>query len=113
MKTPLSDISANQLRRAIAIKERIEALQMQLDNLFGALAPAAAPVVPKKRRMSAAGRARIAAVQRARWAKQKKAQGLATKPARKRRGKLSPEGRARIVAAQKARWAKAKAQQGK
>ncbi len=63
--------------------------------------------------MSTAGRARIAAAQKAPGARQKKAQAAATKPARKRRGKLSPEGRARIIAAQKARWAKVKAKQGK
>jgi hypothetical protein len=34
---------------------------------------AAAPAAPKKRKMSAAGRKRIAAAQRKRWAKQKAA----------------------------------------
>jgi hypothetical protein len=113
MKTSLSDLSIDQLRRAIAIKAQIETLQKQFESLFGAPTPVAAPRVAKKRGMSAAGRARIAAAQKARWAKQKKAQVVAAKPAKKRRGKLSPEGRARIIAAQKARWAKAKAKQGK
>ena len=113
MKTSLTDISTDQLRRAIAIKEQIETLQKQFDDQFGGPTPPAPPRVARKRGMSAAGRARIAAAQRARWAKQKKAQGVAAKPAKKRRGKLSPEGRARIIAAQKARWAKAKAKQGK
>ncbi len=109
MKTTLTDLSTDQLRRAVAIKEQIETLQRQFDSLFGASTPVTAPRAARKRGMSAAGRARIAAAQRARWAKQKKAQVAAAKPAKKRRGKLSPEGRARIIAAQKARWAKAKA----
>ncbi len=113
MTTPLTNISTDQLRRAIGIKEQIETLQNQFDSLFGAPTPVAAARVARKRGMSAAGRARIAAAQRARWAKQKKAQVAASKPAKKRRGKLSPEGRARIIAAQKARWAKAKAKKGK
>ena len=112
MKTSLTDLSTEQLRRAIAIKEQIETLQKQFESLFGASTSVAAPRVTKKRGMSAAGRARIAAAQKARWAKQKKAQGVAAKPAKKKRGKLSPEGRARI-AAQKARWAKIKANKGK
>jgi hypothetical protein len=60
--------------------------------------------------MSAAGRARIAAAQKARWAKLKGGNGdlMAAKPAMKKRT-MSAAGRARIVAAQKARWAKIKA----
>jgi hypothetical protein len=59
--------------------------------------------------MSAAGRARIAAAQRARWAKAKgqKAVSIATK----KRRKLSGTAIARIRAAQKTRWAKWRKQQ--
>ncbi len=53
--------------------------------------------------MSAVGRARIAAAQRARWAKVK-GQKVVSITARKRT--MSPAARRRIVAAQKARWAK-------
>lgn len=64
----------------------------------------------KKRKMSAAAREKIAAAQRARWAKQKGTAGPLTavvmeEPKKKKR-KLSPEARARIVAAVKARWAR-------
>lgn len=54
------------------------------------------------RTVSAAGRARIAAAQRARWAKQRgqKVVSIATKRT------MSPVARKRIAAAQKARWAK-------
>ena len=65
---------------------------------------------PKKGGMSAEGRARIAAAQKARWAKAKvlktAAPASAEKPAKR---KMSAAGRARIIAAQKARWAKVKA----
>jgi hypothetical protein len=54
----------------------------------------------RKRTISAAGRKRIAAAQRARWAKQKQAQ----KPKRT----MSATARRRIAAAQRARWAKVK-----
>jgi hypothetical protein len=56
----------------------------------------------KRRTISAAGRARIAAAQHARWAKSK---GETVSTARRTRRPLSPAARKRIVAAQKARWA--------
>jgi hypothetical protein len=60
----------------------------------------------KTRTISAAGRTRIAAAQRARWAKIK-GQKVVSISSRKA---MSPAGRRRIVAAQKARWAKWRAQ---
>ena len=54
--------------------------------------------------ISAAGRKRIAAAQRARWAKIK---GQKVVSINSRKGRtMSPAARKRIVAAQKARWAK-------
>jgi hypothetical protein len=55
------------------------------------------------RTISAAGRARIAAAQRARWAKMK---GRKVVSISANKGKMSPAARRRIAAAQKARWAK-------
>ena len=113
MTTPLTIPSVQQLRRAIAIKEQIQALENELVSLTGA-APAAAPGASRKKfTRSAATRAKMAAAQKARWAKLNRGTPAAAKPARKRKGQLSPEGRARIVAAQKARWAKRKARKGK
>jgi hypothetical protein len=59
-----------------------------------------------KGRISTAGRRKIAAAQRARWAKLKgqKVVAIAT-PTRKNRQPLSAAARKRIAAAQKARWA--------
>jgi hypothetical protein len=62
----------------------------------------------KRGTMSAAGRARIAAAQRARWAK---AKGEKVVSIRIRKRTMSPAARRRIVAAQKARWAKWRKQQ--
>jgi Skp family chaperone for outer membrane proteins len=58
--------------------------------------------------MSAAGRARIAAAQRARWAKLK---GQTERSAAPKRRKMSASSIAKIRAAQKARWAKWRKQQ--
>ena len=58
----------------------------------------------KKRTISAAGRKRIAAAQRARWAKIK-GQKVVSIAARTGHS-MSPAARRRIAAAQKARWAK-------
>jgi hypothetical protein len=80
------------------IREEIAKLSQVVRLLEGGQTNAKAAT---RRTMSAAGRARIAAAQRARWAKVK-GQG---KPKRK----LSAAGRARIAAAQKARWAKIRA----
>jgi len=55
------------------------------------------------RKISAAGRARIAAAQRARWAKMKGKSGMPKKRT------MSAAARKRIAAAQRARWAKVKA----
>ena len=58
------------------------------------------------RKISAAGRARIAAAQRARWAKARKSAKVV--PIRRKRA-LSAAARRKIAAAQRARWAKVKA----
>jgi len=60
----------------------------------------------KRRAFSAATRAKMAAAQRARWAKVEPAQ--TAKPARLR---MSAAARNRIAAAQRARWAKVRVQQ--
>jgi len=102
----LLSLTTKQLRRAADLKEMIEALNTELASILGTPAPVSAKR-PKKRGMSAAGRAAVAAAQKARWAKIKKAKPTAKSPAKKR--KMSAAGRAKISAAAKARWAKAKA----
>jgi hypothetical protein len=64
------NLSAQQLRRAAAIKEQIQSLENELGRIFGSSTTPVAVAAPKKRRkMSAAGRARISAAAKARWAK--------------------------------------------
>jgi hypothetical protein len=131
----LLNLTAAQLTKAAGLATEIERLNAELSELFGAsgrapspatlpaIAPAAVEAVktpgkrgPKKGGMSAAGRAAIAAAQKARWAKHRQ-NGFkvespkieASKLGRPVKRKMSAAGRARIIAAQKARWAKAKA----
>lgn len=125
---PTSAPSIDQLKRALAISEQIEKLQAELASILGsrATAPASAPAkteTPKpaksgKRTMSPEARARIAAAQRARWAKSKgqpSAEPAKVAPkagAKAKTGKktrtISPEARAKMAAAAKKRWAKLK-----
>ena len=103
--------SLAQLKRAITISEQIESLQSQLASILGGSAPlvgsAPAPTARKvrkgKRTVSPEARAKMAAAQKARWAKKKGGEAPAAKPA-KRKGGLTPEGRAKLAAAMKARW---------
>jgi hypothetical protein len=64
-----------------------------------------------ERHMSVEARARIAAAQRARWAKQKRRQGSArpAKASGTRKRTMSADARARIAAAQRRRWARVRA----
>jgi hypothetical protein len=101
----LTSLSPQQLRHAADLQEKIATLQQELAEYLGAPVKSGATTTRKKTRMSAAGRARIIAAQKARWAKVK-----AGKPAvKKGKRKMSAAGRARIAAAARARWAKAKA----
>jgi len=63
------NISATQLRRAADIQDKIESLQGELNQLLGNGSTVAPKPERKRRKMSAAARAKIAAAQRARWAK--------------------------------------------
>jgi hypothetical protein len=103
MSIQLSSLTATQLRRAADLKEKIDALNKEMASILGAPAPVSAKA-PKKRKMSRAGRAKIAAAQKARWAKVK-----GTKPAKAKKRKMSAAAKAKISAAAKARWAKVKA----
>ena len=103
------NLTPKQLRQAANLKEKIVALEKELNQLFGSTAkPVASPAPKKRRKMSAAGRAKIAAAAKARWAKVK-GQKTAAKPVKKARRKMSAVARAKISAAAKARWAKYRA----
>lgn len=111
----ISNLSVQQLRKAATLKEKIEALEKELNQLLGSAAGAVAgPALPKKKfKMSAAAKAKISAAAKARWAKIKgsaPAAKSATKPAAKKgKGKMSPAAKAKLSAKLKAIWAARKA----
>ena len=74
----LQNLTIKQLRRVISIKEEIESLNAQLAGIMdngvrGPGRPRGRKTTKKRRKMSAAGRAKIAAAAKARWAKAKAA----------------------------------------
>ena len=79
LRTNMTNLTPQQLRKAADLKERIDGLQNELNSVLGGEVPVpaqaamAAPDMPRK--------------------------------GRRRRRKLSPKGRAAISAAAKARWA--------
>ena len=104
------NLSVQQLLKAAALKEKIQSLEKELNHLLGATAASAASPAPVKKKftMSAAGRARISAAAKLRWAKIK---GTA-KPAaavKKGRSKMSAAAKAKLSAKLKAFWAAKKA----
>jgi hypothetical protein len=102
------NLTPAQLRKAANIKEKIQSLQKELNQILGASASAATTEAPRKKwKMSAAGKAKIAAAARARWARIKGAKSPSAKPAPKR--KMSAAAKARLSAMAKARWKKVKA----
>ena len=113
MTLPMSNLlslSSAQLKRAAAIKDQIEDLNRELAGLLGSPATASKPAKgARKGGMSAAGRAAVAAAQRARWAKIKAAKPAAKTAAKKKKFTMSASAKAKISAAAKARWAKVRA----
>ena len=115
------NLSAQQLRQAANLKEQIAGLEKQLAAILGSGTEAEVKPV-KKGGMSAAGRARIAAAAKLRWAKVRAAKGksvaekvikavknsakpaVVVKPAKKK-FKMSAAAKAKLSALMKARWA--------
>ena len=85
------------------LTKEINAIAAALSAFGTAYGKGSAP----RRSISAAGKARIAAAQRARWAKARG--GKATVVAMPKKRTMSASARKRIAAAQRARWAKVKA----
>jgi hypothetical protein len=70
----LAELSLQQLQQAVTIREKIEDLEKKLDRIVGgrlSTAGTAAPRRRRKRRFSAAARARLSASMKAKWAKRK------------------------------------------
>jgi hypothetical protein len=112
----ITNLTPQQLRKAADVKEKIDALQNELNELLGTEAPtlAAGTEKPKRRRFSAAALAHIRAAQKARWAAKRggvqpvpAAEKASQKPRKKR--KMTEAWRRALARAHAARRAKAKA----
>ncbi len=70
----INNLSVTQLRQAANLKEKIEALEKELNQVLGLTATTTAGEVSKKKvGMSAAAKAKISAAAKARWARIKAA----------------------------------------
>jgi len=102
------------MAKMAAIVQQLKREHVRLTNEIRGIAAALAAFgvayrkQTRRRRLSTAARARIAAAQRARWAKVKS--GQKQNVARPKKRTMSAAARKRIAAAQRARWAKVKAQ---
>lgn len=96
------------------IDMQIAELRRMLSGPPAETAVAPEPAKRKRGGISAAGRARIAAAQRKRWAESKKtSEPAAAKAAPRPKRKLSAAGRRAIAAAAKKRWAAKRAEAAK
>lgn len=103
----IQSLTTEQLRKVLAIKEQIEQLRTELEQIAGGTGFSADQ--SKKGRMSAAGRARIAAAARARWAKLREGRNVSNGAGERADRRRSPAVRAKLAAAARLRWKKAKA----
>jgi hypothetical protein len=96
------------------LKKEHERLTREIKGIAAALAAFGAAYGKgrgARGRMSAAGRARIAAAQKARWAKLRGNSGVKKTVAVPKKRTLSSAARKKIATAQRARWAKVRASQ--
>jgi hypothetical protein len=125
IKDVLMQLSSQQLQQALDLKQQIERLEAELHSLVSGGGAGSPRGRQGKRQLSEEARERIAAAQRARWAKVrggsksagtngakvKSGSGNAAAPAAKGGGKrkMTPAQRAKIAEAARKRWADAKA----
>jgi hypothetical protein len=108
------DLTVNQLKRAVVIKERIEALNRELRAILGASSNPQT-IGTKNSSMSAATKKKIAAAQRARWETRRRVSSAtpsANPAAKAKKTTVSPATKAKLSAKLKAYWA-AKKKAGK
>jgi hypothetical protein len=100
----LQNLTVEQLRKAVSIKEEIERLQGEVAAIAKGLEFSITAKGRGRKKMPRAGRAAIAAAQKARWAKilasapMVKVKIVKADPAPKKRGKASSESLTRIAA---------------
>jgi hypothetical protein len=107
MPTNITDLSLDQLKRAVQIKEQIEKLQHELASTFGSSGYSQKPATSPG--MSEATKAKLRAAAKARW-DQVKAGKRSSAPVAKSitttgRKPMSVAARARLSALMKAKWA--------
>ena len=103
----LFDLTISQLKRTAAIKEQIEELNKELQSILGESGESGAAPTKMPTMSAAVKRRKIAAAQKARWAKIKgsKPATLPVKPAAKpNKMNVSAATRARLSAKLKAYW---------
>jgi hypothetical protein len=117
--TILTDLSSAMLKRAVQLKEQIEDLERELNQILCQSGGGQQRAMAMSRRhpgISAAGRARIIAAQKRRWAmhraqaKAARSNSSAKTSVKAPKGGIPPELRAKLAAEAKARWAKVKGQ---
>jgi hypothetical protein len=118
----ISNLSSQQLRQAANLKEKIAELEKELSRILGSspAAPTQNGGPGRRRKMSAATKAKLAAAARARWAKTKgtgSTNSSASKPAKargtKNKGPMSSAAKAKLSARMKEIWASRRAAQKK
>ena len=85
---PLASISLQQLQQAVAIREKIDDLEKELNRIIGRRSPGVTKASPPGRgKMSAAARAKISAAMKARWAKRRVPRRMSRPAAAKAKGR--------------------------
>ena len=86
---PLANLSLQQLKHAVTIREQIQSLESELSRVIGGRSPGAKKAPPpRKGKMSAAARAKISAAMKARWAKRKGKKRVSRPTATKAKGRF-------------------------
>jgi hypothetical protein len=108
---PIASLTPQELRRAADIKEKIQSIEKELNQLLGAPAEIFVEAAPRKkrRRLSAQAIANIRAGARKRWGKLP-GRNRPVEPRSKGKRKMSAAQKARLSAIAKARWKKVRAQ---
>ena len=115
MPIDLQNVSTEQIKRILEIRQQIDALRDELNHIEGvgpAPAPSTTPARPGrkkgKRYFSPEARQKMAEAQQRRWAAKRNAAPVEAEAKPKGKRVMTEEWRAKIAAAQKARWAKQK-----
>jgi hypothetical protein len=86
----LANLSLDQLKQAVTIREKIEALEKELSRLIGSGSGTPKSTPPRRKgKMSAAAKAKISAGMKARWAKRRGKKRVSRSVAARTKGRTS------------------------